>query len=374
MSDKKINIGIAGLGFGKEFIPIYQKHRNGGMVAICTRNPETLKNVGDQFNIPENLRYTDYDRMIQNEDLDAIHIVTPIMEHYRQSMAALEAGKHTACTVPMAVAVEECRDIVETSERVGKSYMMMETSLYTREYLYVKGLNDQGKFGRIQFVRSDHMQNMMLEGWGDYWRGFPPFFYGTHALAPVIELIGKRPKSVICHGSGHLSADKAEKYNSPWALETATFTFEDTDVVAESSRCLFETIRQNRECFDLYGTEMSFEWELMIDDGHVIFTGIDDATKIECPDTDSMLPDEIKDFTRREAITDASQPSFRQGIGHGGSHPHLVHQFLTAVAEGKQPPVDARTSATITCAGICAHISAISGAERVEIPDFGYGR
>jgi len=372
MTDKTFNVGIVGLGFGKEFIPIYQKHRNGGKIAICTRTLETLNAVGDQFGIPDDMRYTDYYEMIQNPELDAIHIVTPIMEHYPQTIAALEAGKHTACTVPMATSVEECKRIVELSERVGKYYMMMETSLYTREYLYVKDLVEKGKMGRIQFMRSDHMQNMMLTGWGDYWRGFPPFYYGTHALSPVIELIGKKPKYVIGHGSGHLSKDKVEKYNSPFAVETATFTFHDTDVVAESSRCLFETIRQCRECFDIYGTEMSFEWELVIDDGHVIFTGIDDAEKIECPDTDDMLPEEIKVFTRREAVGDKSHSSFRQGIGHGGSHPHLVHQFLMALVEDRQPAVDAIASATITCAGICAHDSAMNGSVKVEIPDFGY--
>ncbi len=69
--------------------------------------------------------------------------------------------------------------------------MMMETSLYTREYLYVKNLLDTGEIGHIQFLRSDHMQNMDLDGWGDYWKGFPPFYYGTHALSSVVEFAGK---------------------------------------------------------------------------------------------------------------------------------------------------------------------------------------
>lgn len=368
---KTFNVGIVGLGFGREFIPIYQQHPLGGEIAICTRNPQTLQEVGDQFSIPERLRYTDYDEMVKNESLDAIHIVTPIMEHYPQAIAALRAKKHVACTVPMATSIEECKRIVELSKQVGKYYMMMETSLYTREYLYVKDRLDKGDFGRIQFIRSDHMQNMALDGWGNYWKGFPPFFYGTHALSPVLELLGRQPKSVICHGSGHLSEDKAAQYGSPFAVETATFTFRDSDVVAESSRCLFETVRQCRECFDLYGTQMSFEWEQVIDDGHVLFTGIDDAEKFECPDTDALLPKEIAVFTQREAISDTSQASFRQGIGHGGSHPHLVHQFLLALSEERQPAVDARRSATITCAGICAHQSAMESAQAVEIPDFG---
>jgi hypothetical protein len=143
-------------------------------------------------------------------------------------------------------------------------------------------------------------------------------------------------------------------------------------VIAESTRCINETIRQCREGFDVYGTERSFEWEQVIDDGHVIFSGIDDAEKIECPDTDQYLPNEIANFTKREAITDTSHTSFRQGVGHGGSHPHLAYQFLKAIVEGGKAEVDEIAAATITCAGICAQESAMNGAKKITIPDFGY--
>ena len=141
---KKVNIGVAGLGFGKEFAAIYCDHPLVDKVAICTRNPETLNKVGEELGIPEELRFTNYDDMISHEELDAIHIVTPIKEHYPQSIKALRAGKHTACTVPMATSLDELREIVKTSREVGKIYTMMETSLYTREYLYVKRLKENG--------------------------------------------------------------------------------------------------------------------------------------------------------------------------------------------------------------------------------------
>ena len=99
---RKVSIGVAGLGFGKEFASIYCDHPDVDKVAICTRNPETLHAVGDELGICEELRFTDYDEMIALEELDAVHIVTPIKEHYPQTIRALEAGKHTACTVPMA--------------------------------------------------------------------------------------------------------------------------------------------------------------------------------------------------------------------------------------------------------------------------------
>ena len=81
---KKVNIGVAGLGFGKEFAAIYCDHPLVDKVAICTRNPETLNKVGEELGIPEELRFTNYDDMISHEELDAIHIVTPIKEHYPQ--------------------------------------------------------------------------------------------------------------------------------------------------------------------------------------------------------------------------------------------------------------------------------------------------
>lgn len=373
MEDNKINIGIIGLGFGKEFIPIYQKHPYAGKIAICTRRQEALDKIGDQFGIEPGLRYTDYHDMIANDSLDAIHVVTPVMDHYPMVMESFNANKHAACTIPMATTVKQCEDIVNATQNSGKVYMMMETALYTREFLYVKGLLDQGKIGDIQFIRSDHMQNMALEGWPAYWQGFPPFLNGTHALSPVITLIGKRPTEVIAHGSGRLSQVRAMNHGCPFSVITATFKFEDSVVVAESTRWINETIRQTREGFDVYGTEASFEWELIIDDGHVIHTGIDDAEKVECPDTDHLLPQEIAEFTRREAVADTSHTSFRQGVGHGGSHPHLAHQFLLAIYEGRKAEVDEIAAATITCAGICAQESAMNGSKVVQIPDFGYG-
>lgn len=367
----KINIGVVGLGFGKEFAQIYCDHPNVDKVAICTRNPKTLKEVGDELHIPENLRFTNYDDMLACKELDAIHIVTPIAEHYPQAMRALNAGKHTACTVPMATTLEQLRDLIRASRENHKIYTMMETSLYTREYIYVKNLRDQGKLGRIQYIKGDHMQNMELDGWGGYWQGFPPFWYGTHVLSPILDLMDTTAERVRCLGSGRLSPERAEKYGCPYAVETATFRLRNSDVVAEAHRCLFETTRQVRECFDVYGSKMSFEWEPTVDGGHTIFTGIDDFQKFEAPDTGDLLPEEIRKYTMRAAILDPNQPSFIQGSGHGGSHPHLCHEFVSAIVEGREPYMDAVRSANYTAAGICAQESAFHDGEEVTVPDFG---
>jgi hypothetical protein len=62
--------------------------------------------------------------------------------------------------------------------------------------------------------------------------------------------------------------------------------------------------------------------------------------------------------------------SFIQGAGHGGSHPHLVNEFLNALNETRAPYPDARESANITCVGILAHESAMEGGAIKQLPAF----
>ena len=62
--------------------------------------------------------------------------------------------------------------------------------------------------------------------------------------------------------------------------------------------------------------------------------------------------------------------SFLQGGGHGGSHPHLVNEFVSSIIEEHQPLSDAVTTANWTAPGICGHISAMNGGQRVEVPGF----
>lgn len=366
----KLNVGIVGLGFGKEFIGIYQNHPNVDKVAICTRNPKTLEEIGDQFNIDSSLRFTDYEEMLKCSALDAIHVVTPILEHYHQSLAALESGRHTACTVPMATTLEQCENLVRAKKRTGKVYMMMETAVYTREFLYVQNLKKQGKLGKIQFVRGAHMQNMGLEGWPEYWKGFPPMHYGTHAIAPLVCITGKMVESVVCHGSGSIQEELAAKYGSPFAVETATLRFAGGEVCGEATRSLYDTVRQYIESFYVYGEKMSYEWEQIENEGSAIFDGGESARRLEIPDMLENLPESITRYTKKEQVLDPEHVSFIQGAGHGGSHPHMVHEFVTAILEGRDSEIDVVLSANITGAGICAHQSAMAGATRIILPNF----
>ena len=371
MAERKVRVAIIGLGFGAEFIPIYQAHPNAEMYAICRRNKEELNRCGDQFGVKH--RYSDYAELLKDPNIDAVHINSPIADHAPQAIAALKAGKHVACTVPMGVSIDECRQIVELQRQTGKVYMMMETVVYSREYLFAKDLYDRGVLGRIQFLRGSHVQDM--DGWPGYWPGLPPMWYATHCVSPCLAILSTPDKaahaeSVVCHGSGRIREELIAKYNSPFAIETATFKIRGSDVVAEVTRSLFDAARQYRESFDVTGSNVSFEWQQLEHEEPVLhMRGLPEPQiprRVKVPDFAGRLPDPIRKFTG--AIHDATHLSFLQGGGHGGSHPHLAHNFLMA-ALGKQPAFpDAATSANWTMVGICAHESAMKGGERVVIP------
>ena len=369
---KKIRIAIVGLGFGAEFIPIYQKHPNADLVAICQRNKEKMDALGDAFDIEK--RYTSYDELLQDPDIDAVHINTPIPDHGRQSIKALKAGKHVACTVPMATTVEECEEIVRLCDETGLTYMMMETVVYAREFLFMKELYEKGELGKVQFLKASHQQDM--DGWPNYWPGLPPMHYATHCVGPVLGLTRGQAEYVSCFGSGTIREELISHYQSPFAVETTHIKFLESDISAHVYRSLFDVARQYRESFEVYGSLKSVEWPLIEGRPLTVHTAKKPEPEIpeevECPDYAALLPEEIQGFTTHGVYdTDENQHlSFTQGAGHGGSHPHLVHAFVSALLEEKDPYPNARQSANITCVGILAHESALKGGELLRLPEF----
>ena len=359
-----VKVGLVGLGFGAEFIPIYQQHPDAELVAICQRSPASLEEIGTRFGVAR--RYTSYADLLADPDVEAVHINTPIPDHAEHSIAALEAGKHVACTVPMATTIEDCARIVAAADASGTSYMMMETVVYSREFLFVAEKLRAGELGRLQFVRGAHHQDM--SGWPDYWRGLPPMHYATHAVAPLLALAGQPASSVTCLGSGRIPEQLQSVYGSPFAVESAHLTLADTDVRAEATRSLFATAREYVESFDVYGSAASFEWAQLEADEPVLFHG-GAGERVIVPDYAHLLPEPIRPFTTH-GVYDAENGhlSFTQGSGHGGSHPHLVHEFLQSIVEQRPAAIDARTAANWTSVGLCAHLSAMRDGARVAIP------
>ena len=378
MKNGKLNVVLVGLCFGGSFVPIWREHPDVYQFGIADINPDTVKDFTSQY--PDLKVYQSIDEILADDEVDAVHFVTPIPDHAKQVVRVLNSGKHCACTVPMATTLQEIREIFAAVRRSGKKYMMMETTLYTYHYLFVKDMLETGELGKIQLLRGSHYQDM--EFWPDYWDGLPPFWYGTHAIAPLVGLSGSRIERVSCLGSGTMRPELMKRYGNPFPAETAHFRFAN-GLAGEATRTLFETAREYKEGLEVYGSKKSVEWGFTdLDKPYVTSFAESDPTRRgknvtheekEVPNNPNSLPEvlwKFTDFVDYDATNPQKSQMLNACAGHHGSHAYLVHEFARSIIEDRKPLIDEELAANITAAGICAHESALRDGEWITVPKF----
>jgi len=210
-------------------------------------------------------------------------------------------------------------------------------------------------------------------------------WYATHAVSPLLALAGTGVKTVRCLGSGVMRSERARQYANPYPVETALMDLRGVPYAAEVTRTLFHVEHEYVESFSVYGEKKSIEWFRERDPLRV--TSMDAAAAprsrshsgnvitsevVEAPDASGGLPPRIRVYSTGTLVADPENPhqSIRQGGGHHGSHPHLVHEFVRSIIEGRAPRVSAHIAAEWTAPGICAHQSACRGGEAVEVPEY----
>lgn len=376
---KKINMAIVGLAFGGFFAEIYQNHPDVGELVLFDVDKQREENLCKKMGITR--RYDTFEDLLAAPDIDAVHLVTPYTLHEEQSVAVLEAGKHCACTVPMALSVDGIKRIIDAKRRSGKNYMMMETTLYTYQYFYAENMKKKGEFGDIQFLRGCHYQDM--ENWPSYWIGVPPMYYGTHALSPMARMAGSRIKSVTCYGSGKMNPEYEKGYGNPFPVESALIEFEN-GLKGEVTRSVFATAKEYIEGFSVYGSKRSFEFMTKDDDAPTVTRlyapaegnrgGLTTTKSVHMPFGAENLPESIQQFATGGCNFNPLSPDkpwFEEmESAHHGSHPHLVHEFVRSIIEERQPAIDEIFGANISAAGVLAHESAMNNGKRIEIPEF----
>lgn len=373
-----LTIAVVGLGFGQDFVPIYLSHPNVKRVVLVEPDAAKRAEVAERFGVEDG--YADIQDALADDTIDAVHILAPVFLHADMAVAALEAGKHVACAVPMATTLDDLDRIVTAQEAAGTVYMMMETAVFGREYFAVEELWEAGEFGAPTLYRGFHMQN--LDGYPVYWQGFPPMHYLTHALSPLLVLLDTSVDTVRCLGAGRLPEWRATGgFDNPFPSEVGLFTLRDSDVIADITMSFFQTARSYIEGFALYGERLGVEWPPDNEGAMTVHRmseplsgtrGNHVQTETLAPqDRPELLPEPLRQFVRETEVQFEGMPRAAVvGAHHGGSHPFLVHEFVSSIVEGRTPIVDARRSAELTAPGICAHESAISGGREVVVPRY----
>lgn len=145
-------------------------------------------------------------------------------------------------------------------------------------------------------------------------------------------------------------------------------------------RSLGRFVRPYTESFSIYGSEGSFEWPQLEHDGGPLVYELGKAepgrgrqvivNRPAIDDNPVGLPEPVARYTQRHLRAGANGQTFPQGGGHGGSHPYLAHEFISAIAERRPAAIDDVRAAQWTAPGIAAHLSAVRGGVPVDIPSF----
>ncbi|MGH7476044.1 MAG: Gfo/Idh/MocA family oxidoreductase [Longimicrobiales bacterium] len=135
-----------------------------------------------------------YRRMCEQEDLDLVVISTPWEWHAPMAVAAMENGKHAAVEIPMGITIEECWQMVETSERTGRHCVILENCCYDRTELMILNMVRQNLLGELLHAECGYLHDLRELKLTDYYEGrwrvkhsitTNGDLYPNHGLGPV---------------------------------------------------------------------------------------------------------------------------------------------------------------------------------------------
>ncbi|MBU7591632.1 Gfo/Idh/MocA family protein [Metabacillus halosaccharovorans] len=164
-----INVGMIGYKFmGKAHshayrdLPLFFPNTvHPEMKVICGRNPEGVAEAAKQFGWEEYT--TDWKELIQREDIDLIDINAPSDVHKEITIAAAKAGKHVFCEKPLALTLEDSREMLEVVEAAGVKHMVGFNYRFAPAVMLAKKLIDEGKLGDIYHFRAWFLQDWLVD-------------------------------------------------------------------------------------------------------------------------------------------------------------------------------------------------------------------
>ncbi|MBN2046484.1 MAG: Gfo/Idh/MocA family oxidoreductase [Anaerolineaceae bacterium] len=234
---EKLRVGIIGCGgiaFGKH-MPNLKKTDKVDMVAFFDLDEERAEKAKLEYGTVDAKVYSDYRQLLEDKNVDAVHILTPNASHAPISIDALNAGKHVMVEKPMASKAADARKMVETAEKTGKRLSVGYQSRSTLEAQYLKQMIVNGELGDIYFARAIACRRRGVPTWGVFTNkelqgGGPLIDIATHTLDLVLWLMDNyEPESVMGTAYDYLKDTKnAANLWGPWdpekyEVETSAF-------------------------------------------------------------------------------------------------------------------------------------------------------
>lgn len=368
---RNVRMGIVGGRFGLGFQ--FHEHPECTVTGVAELRPERRERLSKVYRCDK--QYDSMEIMLQKaKDIDAVGIFTEAPNHVPHCIAALKAGKHVLCAVPVAMSLEECQELIDTVKKTGMTFMMAETSYWQQSTISARKFYQAGKFGKLIYCESmyqhDGLESLFYENGKRTWRhGFPPMHYPTHCTAHLIGVTGERLTTVVCHGWGDdHEILRNNVYNNPFWNGTAMFKSESG--MGFNVRIWWKGAHRGAERAEWIGEKMSFYGHHPNGQGPVIVRKGNQTEK----DDAGFVRNAPKFENYKQPnwyMTEILPKPLRHNSGHHGSHTFITHEFIDAINSNRKPAVDVYEAVAFTAPGIVAHQSSLKGGELLKIPDFG---
>lgn len=399
-AEKPVRVGFVGVGNrGTGLVRILLDLPSVEIPAICDINEQHLQNAQDIVEKSGRRRpegysagVEDYRRLIARDDLDAVMTATPWQLHTPIAVAAMNAGKYAATEVPAALTLEECWELVNTSEKTGMPCMMLENDCFGRGALMALNLVEHGVLGELVHCEGgyDHdLRAELLRNGEVSWRGMHALkrngnLYPTHPVGPIawwtginrgdrftyLTSMSSKSRGLSHYAAKHFGADNIN----------ARRQFADGDVntsLIMTDRGVTITLNHDTQLPRPYSDSGDTKIPLMVQrlqGTEGIFFGSLEKIYIDGRSPLHKWEDTAAYYEQYEHLLWKALGEAARSSSHGGEDYIELHQFVRAVRNSSQTPVDVYDAATWSAIVPLSEQSVASKCAPVEFPDFTRGK
>lgn len=362
-----LNVGIVGIG-GRPmaFLSAFEKSGKARLAAVCDIDREIMEK--NTAGIPDLLRFTDYEEMLEKANLDAVVIGTPIHLHVEQSIAALKRNIHVFSEVTAGITLEECKKLVEACKNSKAQYMLGENCNYLRSNMIVANMIKDGKFGELCYAEGEYNHDCRDLIPKTPWRKKYVFdvagvTYGTHSLGPILSWFeNDRVTSVCCASSNAATTALDGEPLLAGTCHTMLCKTEKGRLIKIKNNML--SPRPYGLNYTLEGSEgafQSFRLEDQTDNpDYVWFNGESPKTRWE----NIALYEE--NYLPEIWVKHSNENNTK---GHEGADVITMIDFIDAIYDGKKAPIDIHKAMDMTLPGLISQQSVKNGGVWLDVPN-----
>ncbi len=390
---EKVRIGYIGVGgMGTAHVENLLKIKGAEIVAVCDIVEDRVKRAQEMvekagFKKPEGYSAgeLDWKRLCMRDDVDLVYTATPWQWHVPICLEAMKNGKHVATEVPAALTLDDCWELVETSEKTGRHCIMMENCNYDKVEMMILNMVKKGMFGELLHAECGYLHDLRpvkhdMEGEGVWRRAFSRTMngdlYPTHGLGPIMQCMdinrGNYFDYLVSFGTKsrglHEYAVKEFGAESPQAQEKYTLSDVVTTVIKTKNG---ETIVVTHDT----SSPRPYSRNILVQgtkgivrkypDPRIYIEGVSKTDDKWEPVTEYMKQYEHPLWIDLEAAS--------KGAGHGGMDFIEDYRLVNALLKGVEPDMDVYDAAVMSALVELTGKSIAREGEAMKFPDFTKG-